>query len=382
MQFPDQLFFTIDEKIAHKHIVIRVDVNASVDENGAPTDTTRIDAALSVLGELSHRFAKIVVLAHFGEKGESLASIAAFMQARLSNFSFLAGTNREEIIKRASALEDGEILLLENVRLFEGETENEDGLARFFASLGEVYINDAFPVSHRAHASVVGVTKHVQSFFGPSMKREITNLSKALAPEFPCLLILGGAKLSTKLPLIEVYLKKGCFVYVGGAMVHNIIKAKGYEIGQSLYDKDYTVSEYVLTHEKLLIPTDVVLDDKTVTGVKSVPKTKKIYDCGPKTLATLKEVVSKCHTVIMNGPVGYYEGGFDHGTKMILSLMQKGASLTSILGGGDTLTVYNSMSPKPSVSFVSLGGGAMLDFLKDGTLPGLEAVRQSHHTEV
>lgn len=381
MQFPDQLFFSIDEKIAHKNVVIRVDINASVDENGLPTDTARIDAALSVLGELSHRFAKTVALAHFGEKGESLASIASFMQARLSHFSFFPGTDREAIIERVGKLEDGEILLLENVRCFNGEIENDDGLARFFASLGEVYINDAFPVSHRAHASIVGVTTHIKSYFGPGVRREITHLSQALAPEFPCLLILGGAKLSTKLPLIEVYLKKGCFVYVGGAMVHNIIKAKGYEIGESLYDKDYVVSEYVLTHEKLLIPTDVVLDDKSVVGVKSVPKSKKIYDCGPKTLTTLKEVVAKCHTVIMNGPVGYYEGGFDHGTKMILTLMQKGASLTSILGGGDTLTVYNSMSPKPSVSFVSLGGGAMLDFLKDGTLPGLEAVRQSHHIE-
>lgn len=379
MQFPDQLFFSIDEKIAHKNVVIRVDINASVDENGLPTDTARIDAALSVLGELSHRFAKIVVLAHFGEKGESLANIASFMQARLSHFSFFPGTDREAIIERVGKLEDGEILLLENVRCFNGEIENEDSLARFFASLGDVYINDAFPVSHRAHASIVGVTTHIKSYFGPGVRREITHLSQALAPEFPCLLILGGAKLSTKLPLIEVYLKKGCFVYVGGAMVHNIIKAKGYEIGESLYDKDYVVSEYVLTHEKLLIPTDVVLDDKSVVGVKSVPKSKKIYDCGPKTLATLKEVVAKCHTVIMNGPVGYYEGGFDRGTKMILTLMQKGVSLTSILGGGDTLTVYNSMSPKPSVSFVSLGGGAMLDFLKDGTLPGLEAVRQSHH---
>ncbi len=381
MQFPDQLFFSIDEKIAHKNVVIRVDINASVDENGLPTDTARIDAALSVLGELSHRFAKTVALAHFGEKGESLASIASFMQARLSHFSFFPGTDREAIIERVGKLEDGEILLLENVRCFNGEIENDDGLARFFASLGEVYINDAFPVSHRAHASIVGVTTHIKSYFGPGVRREITHLSQALAPEFPCLLILGGAKLSTKLPLIEVYLKKGCFVYVGGAMVHNIIKAKGYEIGESLYDKDYVVSEYVLTHEKLLIPTDVVLDDKSVVGVKSVPKSKKIYDCGPKTLTTLKEVVAKCHTVIMNGPVGYYEGGFDHGTKMILTLMQKGASLTSILGGGDTLTVYNSMFPKPSVSFVSLGGGAMLDFLKDGTLPGLEAVRQSHHIE-
>ncbi len=382
MHFPDQLFFTIDEKIVHKKIVIRVDINASVDEQGVPTDTARIDAALSVLSALSHRFAKVVVLAHFGEKGESLSNIASFMQARLSNFSFFPSTDRDEITERVNNLQDGEILLVENVRLFEGELENEDGLARFFASLGDFYINDAFSVSHRTHASVVGVTKHIKSFFGPAMKREIISLSKALAPEFPCLLILGGAKLSTKLPLIEVYLKKGCFVYVGGAMVHNIIKAKGYEIGESLYDKDYIVSPYTLEHEKLLIPTDVVLDDKTVTSVKSVPKSKKIYDCGPKTLATLKEVIAKCHTVIMNGPVGYYEGGFDHGTRALLTLMQKGSSLATIVGGGDTLTVYNSMLVKPSVSFVSLGGGAMLDFLKVGTLPGLEAVRQSHHISV
>ncbi len=379
MVYPDNLFLTIDDTLAHKKIVIRMDINASVSDSGVPTDTARIDAALSVLNELSGRQARIVVLAHFGEKGESLLHIAKFMEPRIPNFSFLQSTDREEIMKAVESTPDGHILLLENVRKFDGETENEDGLARFFASLGHIFVNDAFPVSHREHASVCGIAKHIKSYFGPIMKRELTNLSKALAPEFPCLLVLGGAKLSTKLPLIEIYLKKGCFVYVGGAMVHNIIKEKGYEIGTSLYDKEYKVSDYVLTSDKLLIPTDVILDDYSVVGVKSIPKTKKIYDCGPKTIATLKEVIAKCHTVIMNGPVGYYEGGFDEGTKSLLSLMEKGVSLTSIIGGGDTLTVYNSMNKKPRITFVSLGGGAMLDFLKDGTLPGLQAVVKNHN---
>jgi phosphoglycerate kinase len=378
MDYPDNLFLTIDESLAHKKIVARMDINASVNAQGTPTDTARIDAALSVLSELSGRQARVVVLAHFGEKGESLEHIASFMKERIANFSFLKSIDRSTIEKAVNTMQDGEILLLENVRMFPGETENEDGLARFFASLGNIFVNDAFPVSHREHASVCGVTKHVKSFFGPIMRHELTQLSKALTPEFPCLLILGGAKLSTKLPLIEIYLKKGCFVYVGGAMVHNIIKEKGYEIGESLYDKDYKVSDYVLTSDKLLIPTDVILNDHSTAGVKSVPKTKKIYDCGPKTIATLREVIGRCHTVIMNGPVGYYEGGFDEGTSSLLSLMEKGASLTSIIGGGDTLTVYNSMAKKPKLSFVSLGGGAMLDFLKDGTLPGLRAVVKNH----
>jgi hypothetical protein len=189
---------------------------------------------------------------------------------------------------------------------------------------------------------------------------------------------LGGAKLSTKLPLIEVYLKKGCFVYVGGAMVHNIMKAKGYEIGESLYDKDYTVSDYVLHHEKLIIAEDVILDDKSAVAVNAIPKERKVFDCGEKTIAKIKETVQKCHTVIMNGPVGYYEGGFTAGTEGILNAITSGVSLTSIIGGGDTLTVYNNMANKPKLSFISLGGGAMLDFLKDGTLPALEAVVVSH----
>ena len=379
MVYPDNLFLSIDDTLARKKVVIRIDVNTSVDSKGKPTDSSRIDAALSVLSELSGRQARVVALAHFGEKGESLEHIAHFMKERVPNFSFLASVDRAEITKAVESLADGHILLLENVRKFPGETENEDGLARFFASLGTIFISDAFPVSHREHASVCGITKHVRSYFGPVMRRELTNLSKALTPEFPCLLILGGAKLSTKLPLIEMYLKKGCFVYVGGAMVHNIIKEKGYEIGESLYDKDYKVSDYVLTSDKLLIPTDVILDDHSLVGIKAVPKTKKIYDCGPKTVATLREVISRCHTVIMNGPVGYYEGGFDEGTKQLLSLLEKGASLTSIIGGGDTLTVYNNMNKKPRLTFVSLGGGAMLDFLKDGTLPALLAIVKNHN---
>lgn len=378
MTYPDNLFFPIDDSVNGKKIVIRIDINTTVDEQGEPLDTARIDAALSVLKELSGRGAKVVALAHFGEKGESLIHLFQFLSQKIGNISFCESLNRDEITALTEKLEKGNILLLENVRLFPGELENEDGLSRFFASLGDYFINDAFPVSHRKQSSVCGIALHSKSFFGPTMKRELLNLTKALTPEFPCLLVLGGAKLSTKLPLVEVYLKKGCFVYVGGAMVHNIIKAKGYEIGESLYDKDFTVSDYVLSHDKLLIPTDVVLDDKSVVPVFSIPKDRKVFDCGPKTLRGIKEVVAKCHTVIMNGPVGYYEGGFTSGTEGILSLLEKGASLTSIIGGGDTLTVYDNMEHKPKLSFVSLGGGAMLDFLKDGTLPAIDAVIKSH----
>lgn len=377
MIFPDNLFFSIDETLSERKILIRIDINTTLSEKGDPVDTARIDAALSVLKELSGRGAKVVALAHFGEKGESLLPLALFLQERIPNLTFLPGTNRADITSKVNDLKKGEILLLENVRIFAGETDEEDGLSRFFASLGDVYINDAFPVSHRKHSSVTGIPKHLHSFLGPIMKRELSNLSKALQPEFPCLLVLGGAKLSTKLPLIELYLKKGCFVYVGGAMVHNIIKAKGYEIGESLYDKDYVVSPYTISNEKLLIPVDVVLDDKRVVPLKAIPKDRKVFDCGPKTITTLKEVITKCHTVIMNGPVGYYEGGFKDGTENILRAIEKGAALTSIIGGGDTLAVYNAMENKPRLSFVSLGGGAMLDFLKDGTLPGIEAILKS-----
>lgn len=377
MIFPDNLFFTIDNIVGKKKIIIRIDINTTLTETGTPTDTTRIDAALSVLKELSGRGAKVVALAHFGEKGESLLPLALFLQERIPNLTFLSSTSREEITKKAKEMKEGEILLLENVRIFAGETEEEDGLSRFFASLGDLYINDAFPVSHRKHSSVTGIPKHVHSFLGPIMKRELSNLSKALQPEFPCLLVLGGAKLSTKLPLIELYLKKGCFVYVGGAMVHNIIKAKGYEIGESLYDKNYIVSPYTLSNEKLLIPIDVILDNKRVVPVRAIPKDHKVLDCGPKTINSLKEVIAKCHTVIMNGPIGYYEGGFKDGTESILKAIEKSAALTSIIGGGDTLAVYNSMENKPKISFISLGGGAMLDFLKDGTLPGIVAILQS-----
>lgn len=377
MEYPDNLFYTIDDSIRGKKIVIRIDINSTVDEHGEPLDTARIDAAIEVLHELIAKGARVTALAHFGEKGESLATLASFMQKRLPCFRFEPSLDPKEIRQSVEKLKDGEVVLLENVRKFPGETDNDDGLSRFFASLGNEFINDAFPVNHRKHASVYGITSHIRSSFGPVMRRELFNLSKALSPEFPCLLILGGSKLSTKLPLIEVYLRKGCFVYVGGAMVHNILKARNFEIGDSLYDPEFTVSSYVLEHEKLIVPEDVVLDSKETVDVRQVKPGQKIFDCGPKTIATLKDMISRSHTVIMNGPVGYYEGGFKQGTEDILALLEKGVSLTTILGGGDTLTVYNTMEKKPRMTFVSLGGGAMLDYLKDGTLPGIEAVVKS-----
>lgn len=380
VQIDDQLFINIDESLRGRRVVIRIDINSTLDEQGNPRDTSRVSAALETLLALSRVGAKTVALAHLGEKGESLSSLATLMQASLPTLRFFISHDREVISQEALKLTEGEVLLLENVRTFDGEKDCDKGLSAFFASLGQLFINDAFPVAHRKQSSTYGIAKESLSYFGPVMKKELSFLSKSLNPEQPSLLILGGAKLSTKLPLIEKYLSKGTLVYVGGAMVHNIMRAKGYSIGQSLYDSEFNVDHAVRDNPNLLLPSDVVCDDGKVYAIASVPEDRKIYDAGPKTVSALRDTILQMKTVIMNGPVGYYEGGFDGGTKSILSAMGEAQNATTILGGGDTLTVLHSMEKEPNLTFVSLGGGAMLDYLTEGTLPAIDAVIDSRKT--
>ena len=236
-----------------------------------------------------------------------------------------------------------------------------------------MFINDAFSVAHREHASVVGLGKSMLSYFGPTFERELANLTKALTPQKPALLIVGGAKIATKLSLIKQYLDQGVQVFVGGAMVHNIWKERGLEIGQSLYDPEYHLPESFVHHPLLLTPVDVILSGGETVAVTAIPKDGVIVDCGEKTVAMLNGVVAISNTVIANGPLGLYEKGWLKGSESILTNLAN-SPVTSYVGGGDTVSVAHSLDLLQKFTFVSLGGGAMLDFLASGTLPGINAV--------
>jgi phosphoglycerate kinase len=312
-------------------------------------------------------------MSHFGEKGESLKLVADHAVQQLPFLTFNPSLDCQELAERSRELEEEKGILLENVRLFPGETENLSSLVAGFASLGDIFINDAFSVSHREHASVVGLGSTMLSYFGPTMTRELEHLSKALTPNPPALFIVGGAKISTKLNLIRQYLDKGVKVFVGGAMVHNIWKELGLEIGQSFYDPAYHLPETFVKHPLLLTPQDVILATGETVPITKIPKDGVVVDCGKATVGMLAQIMNLSNTVIVNGPLGLYEKGWLYGSEQVLNAVAS-SKVTSYIGGGDTVTVAHKLGLLEKFTFVSLGGGAMLDFLASGTLPGIDAV--------
>jgi phosphoglycerate kinase len=360
------------ETFKGKTVVLRVDWNMPV-ENGQVMDASRFNVSVPLLKELSFAGAKVIILTHFGEKGESLDPIAKHAIHNLPFITFIPSLNFDEINQAVNSLSRGNAILLENVRKFPGEEDNIPSLAKSFAALGDVFINDAFSVSHRNHASVVGIAEKLLSYFGPTFKRELEHLHTVITPAKPALLIIGGAKISTKMPLIRHYLDQGTHVFVGGAMAHNIWKAKGISIGKSFYDEKYQVPDSLANHPLLLTPTDVVLDTREQVSFMRIPEDATVVDLGDESVKMLAKIMATSKTIIANGPLGLYEKGFLHGTEQVLVKMVDTPAATYI-GGGDSVTVAHSLHLLDRFTFVSLGGGAMLEYLASGTLPGIDAV--------
>ncbi len=362
-----------------KRVIIRLDWNMPLSENGTLADTSRADVTFDFLKRLSFAGARIILMTHYGEKGESLAPILSYIHQHVPFVNFVPSLDFNELENKTHAIKEGEAILLENVRLWKGEEDNLPSLGRSFSTLGDIYINNAFSVSHREHASVVGIPKNILSYLGPLFVRELEHLARALNPEKPALLIVGGAKIRTKLSLIESYLDKGVNVFVGGAMVHDIWKARGIEIGQSLHDGTIHLSERFLKHPLLMTPIDAVLESGERVTFSNIPREGKVVDCGPDTVAMLGKTIDASKSVIANGPLGLYEKGWLQGTEQVLMRLGAAAAITYI-GGGDTVAVAHSLHLLRKFDFVSLGGGAMLDFLSSGTLPGIHAVTESQRT--
>lgn len=359
-----------------KKVILRLDLNLPYN-NGQITDRTRLDEVIPFIKQLIFAGAKIIILSHFGEKRESIKPVADLVVKSLSGIKFVEGTDIENIKKEIESMPLGDGLIIENTRMFVGEKDNTPSCAKDFASLGDFFINDAFSVSHREHASVVGITNYILSYFGPTFIKELTNLSAAAHPEKPALLIIGGAKISTKLNLIKNYLDQGVKVFVGGAMVHNIFKQRGLEIGESFYDPNYTATESLYNHPLLITPVDVLLLNNTEVSIDEIPSTGVVVDCGKKTLKMLDELIKESKTIITNGPLGLYEKGFYYGTEHMLTSVANAIGAKTYIGGGDTVLVAEKAHVLQKIGFVSLGGGAMLDYLANGTLPGIDAVTKT-----
>lgn len=363
--------------VKNKTILVRSDLNVPID-SGKVRDPFRIEKALASISFLVKKGAKVVVVSHIGEgKSDTLLPVFFHLKKKKVPCVFLDSFEKETVSNAIAELKKGQFLLLENLRHDSGEKDNDQLFAKKLASIADIYVNDAFSVSHREHASIVSIPKYLPSFAGLQMIEEIKNLSLALTPSHPFVFILGGAKISTKLPLISRYLKSADEVFVGGAILNNILRDKKLPIGESLVD-DTETPRAILNSPKILPVLDVVTENtrgvsRTIMPLE-VNDDERIVDIGPETIASFKPIFSKAKLIVWNGPLGNYEKGYDKGTVLLLKLLSTLKAKT-ILGGGDTVALVTKLKLEKKFTFVSTGGGATLDFLAKGTLPGIKALK-------
>lgn len=366
------------ELFTGKRVLLRLDLNVPL-ENGEVRDAYRIREALPTLSLLRSFGARIIIISHIGKgvPSDTLAPVAEYLQKEFP-LTFLPSLMNVENMRVVNEMENGDVVMLENVRHNAGEEANDPEFAAYLAGLAEIYVNDAFSVSHRAHASIVGVPALLPHFAGPRLAKEVERLTLALSPSHPFLFVLGGAKIGTKMPLLKKFLNIADHVFVGGAIANNFFKASGYEIGTSVYEESEIAGlDAYVHHERLILPTDVVVKNAAGSEVRQcadVTKGDMIVDIGLHTIKNIEAIIGEAKLIVWNGPLGFYEEGFTEGTRELLGLIA-GSRATSIIGGGDTVALINEMGSLERFSFVSTGGGAMLDFLANETLPGIEALR-------
>ncbi|MBL7045452.1 MAG: phosphoglycerate kinase [Parcubacteria group bacterium] len=352
--------------IRGKRVVVRAGLNVPV-KDGKVVNDFRIRKMLPTLEYLSNAGARVIVIGHIGREGkESMLPVCTELNKYLK---VLFGV--DEIGK----IGDGDVVLLENLRQEVGEVENDEEFAKRLASLADIYVNDAFSASHREHASIVGVPKFLPSYAGLQFEQEIRELNKAREPQSPSLFIIGGAKFQTKVPLMEKFLNVYDTVFVGGAIVNDFFKAKGFEVGKSKISETATNLNVYL--DKVMLPSDVTVVNGGQQNEKKpedVLAGDKIVDIGSKTLGELKKIISEARFILLNGPLGPYEDGFDFYTEEVVKSITESLAY-SVVGGGDTIASIQKLNIEDKISFVSTGGGAMLQFLSEGTLPGIEALK-------
>lgn len=364
-----------DEKnLKGKRIVLRVDFNVPIVAEEV-RDDFRIQRTLPTVQMLSKAGAKVIMIAHLeSDVTDSLARVATYISKSIPLKAFV--TDFADAPAVVGDMMNGEVIMLENLRKNEGEKANDQEFAEQLARLGDIYVNDAFSVSHRSHASVVSIPKFLPSYAGPLLAQEVEELSKAFDPQRPFLFVLGGAKFDTKLPLVEKFLNIADYVFVGGALSNDIFKEKGYEIGRSLVAKQRINLRHIERNSKLIVPEDVVVASSTIRDVRTpdnIGIDESILDAGPRTISMLQDLLSDVSFVLWNGPLGDYEHGYSTGTENLAKAITQ-TKAKSIIGGGDTIAVVAKAGLLDKFSFISTGGGAMLEFLAKGTLPGIEAL--------
>ena len=379
-----------------KKVLVRVDLNVPM-KDGTITEVSRIVKILPTVKLLIEKKAKIIILSHIGRpkgkviNGMSLEPISKKLSALL-NTEILFNKDKidEKTLSEINKIPDGSIMMLENIRFYEEEEQNEDSFSKKISNLGDIYINDAFSCSHRAHSSIKGITKYIPSYCGLQFIEEINALKKITSKiTRPVTCIIGGSKISTKIKIISNLIKDFNNIIIVGGMGNAMLKNTGINIGKSMCDDGYKdlVGEILKkseTHDcKIYYPLDVVVS-KTLNGsgtikeINEVNNDEMILDIGPKTITSIKNIINESNTVLWNGPAGYFENpNFANGTKEILEIItgkRVKDKIYAVAGGGETVAVINKFDKLDTFNFVSTAGGAFLEYLEGKELPGIKAL--------
>lgn len=360
-----------------KRVILRVDFNIPV-KDGVLQDIYRIEAVVPTLEFLKTAgVSRVIILSHHSDKKQSLKPMSRFLEKTVSN-RFVADIFDDNSFGNGD--EEPAVFVCENLRFWKDEEENDSEFAKHLALLGDIYINDAFSASHRAHASVVGLPALLPAYVGPFFEREMTELSRAFTPEHPFLLILGGAKPETKMPLVTEFLENADTIFIGGAVANIFFRELGYEIGRSVAGETPKNLKELIDSGKIMLPVDVMVKNEDGVFVKTLHEVSAgdmILDAGPETMKKLVESVERSRFILWNGPLGdYTKPGFEKASVALAEAIKEN-NVRSIAGGGDTAALLHERNLIDAISFVSSAGGAMLEFLAKKTLPGIEALEKS-----
>tara|TARA_B100000508_G_scaffold60333_1_gene47409 strand:- start:424021 stop:425136 length:1116 start_codon:yes stop_codon:yes gene_type:complete len=357
-------------------VLVRLGLNIPL-VDGKPSSTFRLRRALETVTYLQEKGARVIVISHIGrDPFATLKPVYEFIRTQIPKVSFSEHVTGPQVRDRVSMLMPGEVLILENLRRNKGEVENDRDFAKELASLADIFVQDAFDTCHRNHASIVGIPEFLPSYAGRVVCGEVDELKQALSPKRPSIAIIGGAKFATKEPLIEKLLHTYDRIFIGGALGNDLLQARGYPIGRSVTSGVTGSLDKLAKDARIIGPVDAVVSSTKGGGLRlpnEVEEEDMILDAGPATVEVLKGYIDEAKTVLWNGPLGYYENGYKEGTHALAQIIAD-ARTHAIIGGGDTVASIESLDLEHEFSFISTGGGAMLEFLTHGTLPGLEAL--------